>query len=103
MSLSKGTLFFPPKHKWLADIISLKDPQSARESVRILKQEFEKSGRARRRTILRAANLAANRAAAFLNKKNISAKEKQEFREIEKIYRRFVEWASRRLKEDGGE
>ena len=101
MSLRRGTLFFPPTHKWLAEIISLKDPESAKKSVEELKEEFKKSGRARQRTILRGANLAANRAAAFLKKRNISEKERREFREIEKIYRRFVDWASRRLKEGG--
>ena len=104
--MSQGkTIFFPYKHKWLADIIKEDTPEHARESVRELKKIFERSNRTKRRLILQAANLAANRAKVMANRHKkpgekgyISPKEREEFREIEKIYRNFVEWCSRRLR-----
>jgi len=95
--MSGQTLFFPAKHKWLADIISLRTPEEAREAVRKLKKIFNESGHSKRVLILRAVVLAANRAEAARKKKNLSAKEKKEFREIEKIYRNFAEWCEGRL------
>ena len=101
--MSKGaTLFFPARHKWLEEIVCMETPECARESVKKLREEFEKSKtRARKRKIYRAADLAAKRAKATLNREKLSAKEREEFREIAKIYRRFAEWCRRRLEEEG--
>ena len=73
------TLFFPAKSKRLARIISIKSPTAFRKSIRTLKKGGLKTNEKR------ALVLAQNRARAILKKKNLSIKERKQFREISKI------------------
>ncbi len=75
----KQTLFSKPKNKKLARIITITSPSAFRESIRVLKKDgitLEKK---------RALVLAKNRAEAQLRRKNLSAKERKQFRTITKI------------------
>ena len=81
-------MFAPPRHKWLAKIIRIDSPSAARKAVRELKRRMNSKNRT---LIIRAANLAANRAKVMLRRKNLSRKERRELREVEKIYRSFVD------------
>ena len=85
------TIFFPAKHKDIAEHISLRTPAEARQSVRWLERQWRKADRRRKRILLWSAVLAMNRAKAAARKKNLSAKEKKEFRQIARIYKRFVD------------
>jgi hypothetical protein len=82
------TIFFPPKSKSLAKIITIKSPKGAREASRKLVARFRrlKTRPAKRRT-KRAVVLAANRAAASRKRKNLSAKERKQMLKVERIYR----------------
>ena len=94
----RGGLFSPPRHKWLSDIISYKDPESAeRAAERLLnalrkgelryKGKTIKIGRTRALQIARALQRAANETKViYKNKKNLSPEERREFKEIHKIY-----------------
>ncbi|HEC39488.1 hypothetical protein LCGC14_0577090 [marine sediment metagenome] len=73
------TLFFPPRSKRLARIISIKNPAAFRKSIRTLRR----NGLTLRER--RALILAQNRATAQLGRRNLSAKERCEFTEISKI------------------
>jgi len=93
-SKSKGGLFKPPKHKWLAKIITFKDPDSAEEAAEKLVKGLERGRIGKRRvgkktalTIARSLNYAANRAEASAKRKNLSKKEREELKEIAEIYR----------------
>ncbi len=80
---SKGKrkgLFFPPKSKKLADIISIASPTAFRESIRILSKKGYLTLRE-----YRALLLAQNRAKAMLKRKNLSARERKELKEIASI------------------
>jgi hypothetical protein len=70
------TIFFPPRHRKLAEIISIASPAAFRESIRKLK----KMGIGAREK--RALVLAQNRGKAMLRKRNLSEKESQELQEI---------------------
>jgi len=89
------TIFFPAKHKDIAEHISLRTPAEARKSVRWLEREWRKADRRRKRILLWSAVLAMNRAKVLARakrkKRKISEKEKKEFRQIAKIYKRFVD------------
>src|SRR5882672_5964273 len=75
----RKTIFFPPKHKKLAEIISIESPAAFRGSIRKLK----KMGIGAREK--RALVLAQNRAKAMLKKRNLSAKERRELQAIARI------------------
>ena len=70
------TIFFPPKHRKLADIISIESPAVFRESIRTLK----KMGIGAREK--RALVLAQNRARTMLKKKSLSEKERKELQAV---------------------
>ena len=72
----RRTIFFPPRHRRLAEIISIESPAAFRESIRKLK----KMGIGAREK--RALVLAQNRAKAMLKKKTLSQKERREFQQI---------------------
>ena len=98
--MGKGGLFAPPRHKWLADIVSFKNPTKARESVRRLIKGLErgrigkmKIGEERALTILRGIKYAENRAKAAAKKRDLSAKERREFKKIAEIYDKAYERA----------
>lgn len=84
------SLFFPARHKRLADIITIATPEGARGAVRTL----AKSGFSPLK--IRSMVLAANRARASLHRRNLSARERREFREIAQIYESAVRSARRR-------
>ena len=73
------TLFFKPKDKRLAKIITIKSPAAFKESIKILK----KGGLTLKEK--RGLVLAKNRASAQLHRKNLSPKERKQFRAISKI------------------
>lgn len=80
-------LFKPPKHKYLARVITFKDPKSARKAAKTLVNETRKVKRrdaARRRA--QALQYAANRARASAKRRNLSPEERRELREIAEIY-----------------
>ena len=95
-----GGLFKPAKHKWLADIITFKDPDDAEEAAEKLVGALERGrlgrmriGRKRALAITRALNYAANRAEASAKRRNLSPEERRELREIAEIYREAAEEA----------
>jgi hypothetical protein len=72
----RRTIFFPPRHRRLAEMISIKSPAAFREGIRKLK----KTGIGAREK--RALVLAQNRARAMLRKKTLSKKERRELQQI---------------------
>jgi len=94
----KGTVFFPARHRWLADIVRLDTPANARAAAHKLEREFNRSGRSRQLLILRAVNLAAIRARIGSQNRRLSEKERREYREIYRIYRRLYEKLSKKYK-----
>jgi len=87
MRKRRGSMFGASKHPGLASVVSIESPAEARKSAATLKRKFKSYSRrdAKVRT-KRAAVLAANRAGAMLKKKNLSAKERSEMRQVKKIY-----------------
>jgi hypothetical protein len=90
---ARKTMFFAPKHKQLAAIISVRSEDSAKQSVKELKGFMAKSGRRRDVQAIRSATLAANRAEAMRNKKDLSVHERAELGKIARVYRDFVHYA----------
>jgi len=95
-------LFKPPRHKWIAKIVSFETPKKARKSAKTLlnilkrgRRGSKKIGRKTALTILKALNYAANRAKAAAKRKNLSRKEKRELRSVSKIYREAAKKASK--------
>jgi len=89
-------MFFNAKHQKYADIVSLKDPASAKISIKTLNTEFKNAKtRDKQHIIARVTQLAANRAKASLGRKNLSKKERAEFTEINKLYDKAADsfWA----------
>lgn len=89
------SLFKPPRHKWIADIISFESPEKARKAAQRLlsilkhgRQGKLKIGQKRALAICRALQYAANRARASAKRKNLSAKERRELLQIADIYDR---------------
>ena len=72
----RKTIFFPPKNRRLADVISIESPAAFRRSVRTLAA----GGLGRREKS--ALVLARNRAKAMLRKRGLSDKERKQLREI---------------------
>jgi len=98
----KGGLFKPPRHKWLADIITFKSPSAARKAASKLTSALKRRRLGRKKIgkktaliIERALNYAANRAKASARRKALSAKERKELKEISEIYRRATERAKK--------
>ena len=75
------SIFFPPKDKRLAEIVSIATPQAFKASIKALKG---KKGYLTLREY-RALLLAQNRAKAMLKRKNLSPQERRELREIVRI------------------
>ncbi len=76
--ITKG-IFFPPKDKALARKISITSPAAFRKSIR----ELKKGGLTLKEK--RALTLARTRGAVQLKRKNLSPKERKQFRIISKI------------------
>jgi hypothetical protein len=75
----RRTIFFPPRHKKLSDIISIESPAAFRESIRRLQQ------RGIGATEKRALVLAQNRAKAMLRRRNLSARERRQLETIARM------------------
>lgn len=87
MAKKKKTLFDKPKTKYIAKIVKFDNPTSAKKSANKLITEFGNAKTMPKRLRLaRSARKAANMADATLKRKNLSHKEREEYREIEKIY-----------------
>ena len=94
-------LFKPPKHKWIADIVTFESPGRAERAAERLVNAIRRGRIGRRRvgrktalTILRSLNYAANRAAASARRRNLSPMERSELLRISDIYREAAEEAS---------
>jgi len=89
MARKKSMFYEPPKHRKLAEIVSLESPTQARFSVRKLKDLFRHArSRKEKRTIKQATVLAANRAKAARRRKNLSTRERKQYEKIAEIYQR---------------
>ncbi len=88
LDISMGrTIFFPPKHAKAAKMIRIDSPEGARQSVRWLSHEWRKAKRRdKKRRLIRYASLAKARAKVALKRRNLSAKERKEFKKVVKIY-----------------
>ena len=83
----KTTMFKPAKYAYLRDIISLRNPATARGSVIELKKAFTSADTdAKRLRIARATQLAANRATVSAKNMRLSAKERVEYKAVSRIY-----------------
>ena len=83
----KGLFNYPPKSKYLADIITIESPNKARKAAnKLLKEcrELKRPSAIEHRA--KAMQQAANRAEAMLKRKNLSEKERRELKEVAKIY-----------------
>ena len=86
-----NTLFFKPKHKWLANIISIETPAKAKTSVKELSKLWNHNKSRRFRVLLiRSVVLSMNRVRALLNKSGLSSKERREFRIIWRVYANWL-------------
>jgi hypothetical protein len=94
------TMFFPPKHKALADIITIRSPEEAKEAVRKL-GEWADDDPDRVRTAIRSATLAANRAMVSTKRRTrpLSREEMKEMLQVAEIYRSYVRVLSKKLDE----
>src|SRR6202171_3787918 len=92
------TIFFPPKHKTLAEIITIRSPEEAREAVRKL-GEWADDDPVRVRTAIRSATLAANRALVSTKRRTrpLSREEMKEMLQVADIYRSYTRQLSKRL------
>jgi hypothetical protein len=82
-------MFVEPKTKMLAAVVKVDSPANSRKSANSLKKMFkEREHRDSKVRIKRAAVLAYVRSRAMLKKKDLSSKEKAEFREIAGIYKK---------------
>ncbi|MHA1607988.1 MAG: hypothetical protein ACTSWP_10735 [Candidatus Freyarchaeota archaeon] len=87
---AKTMFYSPPRHRDLGEIVSIRSPEEARASAKVLVRMAQEARTRRRKvTIKRAMVLAANRAEAAAKKQGLSAKEKREMREVARIYRRY--------------
>jgi hypothetical protein len=94
------TIFFPPRHKALAEIITIRSPEEAREAVRRL-GEWADDDPNRVRTAIRSATLAANRALASTKRKirPLTPEERKEMVQVAEIYRSYTTLLSKKLDE----
>ena len=82
VGITNRRLFRKPKHKRLADIISIRSPDSARQSIKDAQRtSYSKA------TLKRSYVLASNRAMAIRHKKDLSIREKKEMLEVARIYK----------------
>lgn len=92
----RGIFYEPPYYQKYSEIVRMDTPTNARKSAKTLVEEAKEAKRPSKvRRIIRVLNLAANRAKVALKRKNLSAKEKRELREIAGIYRRAMEKVQR--------
>jgi len=75
----KKSLFFPPKSKRLARIITIKTPSAFRKSIKRLKKDGLTT---KEKKVL---VLARTRAKIMLKRKNLCVKERKQMREISRV------------------
>lgn len=81
-------LFQEPKHAKYAEMVSFESTSQAEESAKALMKDFErKKTRKGQNVNIRVANLAANRAAAAIQRENLKPETRERYGEISKIYR----------------
>lgn len=81
------TMFGPAKHKYLRDMISIRNAPAANGSVVELYREFSTAKtKPKKLRIMRAAVLAGNRAMVSAKRVGVSAREKTELRRVADIY-----------------
>lgn len=82
------TLFFTPHYQYLADIVSFRSPDAAKQAGRELQKQFgHASTREKKRRVKQATVSAANRCLAAAKSPNLSDMRKRDLREIAQIYR----------------
>lgn len=91
---NKKGLFRPAKNKRISDIIRMDTIKGAKQSIAELKRLIDK-GEITLDDAIKYVNCVENRAKVQLRRKNLSKKEKEEFRRISELYNDFKE----RLKE----
>jgi len=97
-SAGKGMFYQPAHHKYLAEIVTFRSVEAARDACQRLKQLYrEAKTRDKRLTILRAVVLAANRAKVMAQKHpHLKPETRKRLMRIAKIYRELAD----KLKED---
>ena len=86
----KGGLFRPAKNEKIAEIIRMDSVKGAKHSIAELKKLIDK-GEITIDEAIKYVNCVANRAKVQERRKNLSAKEKREFKKIAKLYDDFKE------------
>lgn len=87
MAKRKKTMFKPAKSKRLAGIVKMDNITNATKSASKLKGLFNRAKTRKYKVkIKRSTTLAYNRAGAMLKRKNLSTKEKRQFRRIREIF-----------------
>lgn len=82
-----GTMFGKAKHKYLRDMISIRNPSAAKGSVEELRREFAAAAtKTKKLRVMRATVLAGNRALASAKRQGVSRREKAELRKVADIY-----------------
>ena len=86
-SFQVNSIYAKPKYQYLADIVSLETPEKARNSVAELGDEFRSAkSKQKQLRVVRATQLAANRAKINSTNSRYSIAERKEFVEITTIY-----------------
>lgn len=84
------TLFISSKSKY-SEIVEIDDIDSAKESIKKLQAEYDSSKRRDKKIrIYHVADLTSKRCYASARRKNISPKEKSEFKKIGNLYQDFA-------------
>ena len=83
------SLFHPARYKYLADIVRIDTVENAKKAVKKLLKHFRNAKtRAKKVRVKKATVLAATRARVLSKSPRISPRERQEFREVARIYER---------------
>jgi hypothetical protein len=82
------SIFHAAQYKRYADIVRIDFPESAKQSVKKLEEEFRSAKRrSKQLRILRVINESANRAKIMAQNIRLSIQQRDEAREVERIYR----------------
>jgi len=87
----RRTIFFPPKYKKYAKIITIANPRDARKAANKMLVEFRKAKtRAKKVRLKKMVVLAANRAKVIAKSGRVSPKERREMMQVYRVYREAV-------------
>ena len=96
----KGGLFRPPRHKWLAKIVTFESVEAASKAARKLVNALKhkriggrKIGRKLALAIARSLQNAANRAKAMLRRRNLRKTTRKRFKALYRVYDRAAKQA----------